>query len=75
MTMSPWLKSRYAEKPKTTAASPEIVATFGRTVTALAELPAASLFPLLDVWHLAILEPTIGPVTLADGEPSRRLSA
>ena len=66
-TMFPWLKSRYAEKSKaTTATSPEVVAAFGRTITALvAELPAASLFPLLDVWRLAILEPTIAPVTLA----------
>ena len=66
-TMFPWLKSRYAEKSKvTTTTSPEVVAAFGRTVTALvAELPAASLFPLLDVWRLAILEPTIAPVTLA----------
>ena len=65
-TMFPWLKSRYADKSKTAAASPEVVAAFSRTVTALvAELPAASLFPLLDVWRLAILEPTIAPVTLA----------
>jgi hypothetical protein len=65
-TMFPWLKERYAEKSKATAPSPEVVAAFGRTITALAaELPAASLFPLLDVWRLAILEPTIAPVTLA----------
>jgi hypothetical protein len=65
-TMFPWLKSRYAEKSKATTTSPEVVAAFGRTVTALvAGLPAASLFPLLDVWRLAILEPTIAPVTLA----------
>ncbi len=65
-TMFPWLKQRYAEKSKATATSPEVVAAFGRTVTALAtELPAASLFPLLDVWRLAILEPTIAQVTLA----------
>ncbi|KAH9047716.1 DUF862-domain-containing protein [Lactarius hengduanensis] len=65
-TMLPWLKQRYAEKSKATPTSPEVVAAFGRTVTALAaELPAASLFPLLDVWRLAILEPTIAQVTLA----------
>ena len=66
-TMFPWLKERYADKSKTTTTTgPEVVAAFGRTVTALAaELPAASLFPLLDVWRLAILEPTIAPVTLA----------
>ncbi|KAI9465406.1 DUF862-domain-containing protein [Lactarius psammicola] len=65
-TMFPWLKRRYAEESKVTATSPEVVAAFGRTVTALAaELPAASLFPLLDAWRLAILEPTIAQVTLA----------
>lgn len=65
-TMFPWLKERYADKSKTTTTGPEVVAAFGRTVTALAaELPAASLFPLLDVWRLAILDPTIAPVTLA----------
>ncbi|KAH9002673.1 DUF862-domain-containing protein [Lactarius hatsudake] len=65
-TMFPWLKQRYAEKSQATTTSPEVVAAFGRTVTALAaELPAASLFPLLDVWRLAILEPTIAQVTLA----------
>ena len=66
-TVFPWLKERYAEKSNTIAAtSPQVVTAFGRTITALAaELPAASLFPLLDVWRLAILEPTIAPVTLA----------
>ncbi|KAH9065328.1 DUF862-domain-containing protein [Lactarius vividus] len=65
-TMFPWLRQRYAEKSKVAATSPDVVAAFGRTVTALAaELPAASLFPLLDVWRLAILEPTIAQVTLA----------
>lgn len=65
-TVFPWLKKRYVEKSKATATSPDVAATFGRTISALvAELPAASLFPLLDVWRLAILEPTIAQVTLA----------
>src|SRR6266404_1749842 len=64
-TMFPWLKKRYAEKSKTIAAGPEVVAAFGRTVTDLTGgLPVASLFPLLDIWRLAILEPTIAQVTL-----------
>ena len=64
--MFPWLKSRYAEKSKTTATSSLVVTAFRVTVTGLVEdLPAASLFPLLDVWRLAILEPTIASVTLA----------
>jgi thiol-disulfide isomerase/thioredoxin len=60
----PWLKQRYVEKSKAPT-SPAVVAAFGRTITALvANLPAASMFPLFDVWRLAILEPTIAQVTL-----------
>jgi hypothetical protein len=65
-TIFPWLKSRYAEKSKvvTTETSHKVVLAFGRTMTALVtDLPAASLFPLLDVWRLAILEPTIAIMT------------
>jgi len=63
-TIFPWLKSRYVEKSKASAAGPEVVGAFTRTVTTLvAELPATSLFPLLDVWRLAVLEPAIAPVT------------
>ncbi|KAH9179329.1 DUF862-domain-containing protein [Lactarius sanguifluus] len=60
LTMFPWLKQRYAEKSQATATSPEVVAAFSRT-----NCRPASLFPLLDVWRLAILEPTIAQVTLA----------
>jgi len=43
-----------------------VVSAFGQTITALAaDLPASSMFPLLDVWRLAVLEPTIAQVTLA----------
>jgi len=60
----PWLKRRYVESSE---ASPDdrIIAAFSQTIRALAaNLPVASLFPLLDVWRLAIIEPTIAPVTL-----------
>jgi hypothetical protein len=61
----PWLKQRYVEKLKAPP-SPAVVPAFSRTIAALvAGLPAASLFPLLDIWRLAILEPTIAPTTLA----------
>ncbi|KAI0279227.1 PUL domain-containing protein [Russula aff. rugulosa BPL654] len=44
---------------------PAVVAAFGRTIAALvADLPAASMFPLFDIWRLAILEPAIAQVTL-----------
>ena len=60
-----WLKQRYVEKSKAPT-SPAVVAAFGRTIAALAaDLPPASMFPLFDVWRLAILEPTIAQVTLA----------
>jgi desumoylating isopeptidase 1 len=60
----PWLKQRYVQKSKAPA-SPAVVAAFGRTIAALvADLPAASMFPLFDVWRLAILEPAIAQVTL-----------
>ena len=51
----PWLKKRYVEKSKASP-SPAVVAAFGRTIAALvADLPATSMFPLFDVWRLAIL--------------------
>jgi hypothetical protein len=60
----PWLKQRYVEKLKAPT-SPAVVAAFGRTIAALvADLPPAYIFPLFDVWRLAILEPTIAQVTL-----------
>ena len=60
----PWLKQHYVEKSKAPT-SPAVVSAFGRTMAALAaSLPAASMFPLLDVWRLAILEPAIAQVTL-----------
>ena len=60
----PWLKRRYVEKSE---APPNavIITAFAQTIRTLAaNLPVTSLFPLLDVWRLAILEPTIAPVTL-----------
>ena len=44
---------------------PAVVFAFGRTIAALVvDLPAASMFPLFHVWHLAILEPIIAKVKL-----------
>ncbi|KAI0300183.1 PUL domain-containing protein [Russula brevipes] len=61
----PWLKQRYVEKSKAPPSS-VVVSAFGQTIAALAaDLPASSMFPLLDVWRLAVLEPTIAQVTLA----------
>ena len=60
----PWLKQRYVEK-SVAVASPAVVAAFGRTIADLAaNLPMASMFPLFDIWRLAILEPTISQATL-----------
>jgi desumoylating isopeptidase 1 len=61
----PWLKQRYVEKSKA-APSYVVVDAFSKTTTALvADLPTASIFPLLDVWRLAILEPAIAQASLA----------
>ena len=61
----PWLKQRYVEKSKAPP-NPIVVAAFGQTIAALVvDLPASSMFPLLDIWRLAILEPTIAQATLA----------
>jgi len=60
----PWLKRRYVEKSETPP-NAVIITAFAQTIRTLAaNLPVTSLFPLLDVWRLAILEPTIAPVTL-----------
>ena len=60
----PWLKLCYVEKSNALA-SPAVVATFGRTMVALAAGPPTdSMFLLFDIWRLAIFEPTIAQVTL-----------
>ena len=60
----PWLKQRYVQKSKAPT-SPAVVGAFGQTIGALvADLPPASMFPLFDIWRLAILEPTIARATL-----------
>jgi desumoylating isopeptidase 1 len=67
----PWLKQRYAGGSNKAAAplpppSHAVVNAFSRaTTTLVADLPAASIFPLLDVWRLAILDPAIAQVSLA----------
>ena len=61
----PFLKQRYVEKSKAPP-SPVVVAAVSQTISTLAAaLPAASLFPLLDIWRLAILEPTTASATLS----------
>ena len=60
----PWLKQRYVEKLNAVA-SPAVVAAFGWTIADLAAiLPTASIFPLFDIWRLAILRPSIAQATL-----------
>ena len=60
----PWLKQRYVGKSKAPP-SPVVVVAFSQAISALAaDLPAASLFPLLDIWRLAVLEPAIARATL-----------
>ena len=60
----PWLKQRCVEKWKAPT-SLAVGAAFGRTMAALAaDLPIALMFPLFDIWRLAIFEPTIAQATL-----------
>jgi desumoylating isopeptidase 1 len=62
------LKQRYEENLEKSKAAPSqaVVNAFSwATTTLVANLPSASIFPLLDVWRLAILEPAIAQASLA----------
>lgn len=65
----PWLKLRFAPEQKgKTLPTPSATLTggFSQAVSSLTKaLPPASLFPLLDVWRLALLDPAVAQATLA----------
>jgi len=61
----PYLKSRFqppAQPPKTLpSATPAILSSWTQASSAIvAELPVESLFPLVDLWRLALLDPAVG---------------
>jgi hypothetical protein len=60
----PYLKSRFApitQQKELPSASPEILTPWAQATSELAaKLPPASLFPLVDLWRLALLDPATG---------------
>jgi len=64
----PWLKTRFAVTPKGAAvapAPPAVAQAFSQAAASLiSTLPVASLFPLLDIWRLALLDAGIAGSTL-----------
>ncbi|KAL0581184.1 hypothetical protein V5O48_000874 [Marasmius crinis-equi] len=63
-TVVPYLKSRFAQPASATSlppANPTLLAAWNQTTVALsASLPPESLFPLVDMWRLALLDPAVG---------------
>ncbi|KAI0300208.1 hypothetical protein BC826DRAFT_1183636 [Russula brevipes] len=52
----PWLKQRYVEKFKVSPSSVVAAAFCRATAPLVADLPASSQFPFLDVWRLVVLQ-------------------
>ncbi|KAF9046669.1 PPPDE putative peptidase domain-containing protein [Panaeolus papilionaceus] len=65
-TVAPYLKSRFPSPAPTSpatlpSASPTILAPWAQaTVTVISCLPVDSLFPMVDMWRLAFLDPAVG---------------
>ncbi|KAF9479923.1 thioredoxin family protein [Pholiota conissans] len=63
-TVGPYLKSRFATTPPPAplpSATPAILVSWAQTTAVLASvLPVDSLFPLVDMWRLAFLDPAVG---------------
>ncbi|KAG6856278.1 hypothetical protein H0H87_005888 [Tephrocybe sp. NHM501043] len=62
-TVSPYLKARFSTPlpAKLVSASPDILTSWSQATSTLASaLPTPSLFPLVDLWRLAILDPAVG---------------
>ncbi|KAG6809885.1 hypothetical protein H0H92_014281, partial [Tricholoma furcatifolium] len=74
-TIAPYLKSRFSTPPpsKLPSATPAILTAWNQATSALSSaLPLASLFPLVDLWRLAFLDPAVG--TWAMSAPSNPLT-
>ncbi|KAF8073399.1 hypothetical protein FPV67DRAFT_1650326, partial [Lyophyllum atratum] len=62
-TVAPYLKARFSKTTTTTlpSATPALLTSWSQATSALTTaLPAASLFPLVDLWRLALLDPSVG---------------
>ena len=70
--MIPYIKSRFVPttgQQPLPSATPEILAPWAQATSVLADvLPAASLFPVVDLWRLALLDPAVG--TWISSDPS-----
>jgi len=64
-TVLPYLKSRFSSTEKTLpSATPAILDTWSQaTVAMTAALPIESLFPIVDMWRIAFLDPAVGTWT------------
>lgn len=62
-TIAPYLKARFSATSAANlpSATPTILITWSQVTSALAAaLPVVSLFPLVDLWRLALLDPSVG---------------
>ncbi|KAG5643058.1 hypothetical protein DXG03_001615 [Asterophora parasitica] len=70
-TVAPYLRARFSATPSTQlpSATPAILNPWSEATSALASaLPITSLFPLVDLWRLALLDPSVG--TWASSSPT-----
>lgn len=72
----PYLKSRFAgaktaTPPNLPSATPALLSAWTQvTVTLIQVLPIESLFPLVDMWRLALLDPAVGSWSAAVLDPN-----
>ncbi|KAG6834077.1 hypothetical protein H0H93_012113, partial [Arthromyces matolae] len=75
--VAPYLKSRFSSPPpsKPPSATPAVLASWSQATTALSSiLPAESLFPLVDLWRLALLDPAVGSWAATAPAPSNPIT-
>ena len=64
-TIFPWLKSRFSQGKTSPQVPPTLTSKFTQIIATLIKaLPVNSLFPLLDIWRLAVLEPSFAIVSV-----------
>ncbi|KAG6904808.1 hypothetical protein DXG01_007028 [Tephrocybe rancida] len=76
-TVAPYLKSRFSVPPATKlpSATPTVLTSWSHATASLASvLPTPSLFPLVDLWRLALLDPTVGTWAASASAPFDPLS-
>ncbi|KAG6839694.1 hypothetical protein C0991_012511 [Blastosporella zonata] len=76
-TVAPYLKARFSGPPSTKppSATPAILTSWSQATSALSSaLPVPSLFPLVDLWRLALLDPVVGFWAASASAPSNPIS-